>query len=58
MQPPSEVASTHWQICPSRAQFYNDSLTNTCTKLVAPCIHRYDPISLALFACRSWKEEG
>lgn len=52
--PPSEVASTAWELCPSRALFSNNSLTNTCSNRPAPCIHRFDPISAALFACKDW----
>ena len=52
--PPSGVASTAWELCPSRTLFGNNSLTNTCMKRPVPCIHRFDPISAALFACKDW----
>jgi hypothetical protein len=52
-----------WQTCPSRARNQGSSVTTSpgpptkppCTKIPAPCIHRCDPISWAVAACKSWK---
>lgn len=56
--------SEFWQECPSHESWHVSSLWDgndtpisnySCAELPAPCIHRYDPISLALSACASWR---
>ena len=59
-EPPSEaINSTNelWQICPQHKQYRNSSgLISGCKTLPQPCFHRYDPVSLALAACKGWAE--
>ena len=61
-EPPSEaINSTNelWQICPQHKQYRNSSgLMTGCTSLPQPCFHRYDPVSLALAACKGWAERN
>ena len=52
-----------WQTCPSHATFQNGTTVEgagpatkePCATLPAPCLSRYDPISRAQAACKSWK---
>jgi len=52
-----------WQTCPSHASFKNGTTVTgalpatkePCATLPAPCLSRYDPISRAQAACKSWK---
>jgi hypothetical protein len=46
-----------WQICPQHKQYRNVTsslMPSGCGSLPQPCFHRYDPVSLALAACKSW----
>jgi hypothetical protein len=60
-QPPLvlDVASVFWQDCTAHASWQELQMgpaNASCIKFAKPCIHRYDPISLALFACSGWTE--
>ena len=52
---PGSVGNTTtelWQICPQHKQYRN--ISGGCVSLPMPCFHRYDPVSLAIAACKSW----
>lgn len=63
-EPAGSVGNTTtelWQICPQHKQYRNVSssilpLPGGCVSLPMPCFHRYDPVSLAIAACKSWTE--
>lgn len=61
--PAPESTSEFWQLCPSHENYRNSSvsiapgtppITINCQEILAPCLHRYDPVSMALAACSSW----
>ncbi len=62
-EPGGDIANTTtelWQICPQHKQYRNvssDLMPSGCVSLPMPCFHRYDPVSLAIAACKSWTEQ-
>ena len=49
-----------WQIGPQHKQYGNVSsglLPSGCVSLPMPCFHRYDPVSLAIAACKAWAQQ-
>ena len=63
-EPPADATNSTtelWQICPQHRQFRNVSsglMPGGCTSLPQPCFHRYDPVSLAIAACKSWTDQA
>lgn len=61
-EPAGDAANTTtevWQICPQHKQYRNVSsglLPSGCVSLPMPCFHRYDPVSLAIAACKVWTD--
>ena len=62
-EPASDATNTTtevWQICPQHKQYRNVSsglLPSGCVSLQMPCFHRYDPVSLAIAACKTWAQQ-
>ena len=64
-KPAPESTSEIWQLCPSHATYGNSTVgimpgtpptKVPCAKILAPCLHPYNPVALALAACSVWSK--